>query len=81
AFSGKSKEAISNYLNQLMESKIQIEAIEQDDELYQFTIQSENESVLRNKILDTFRANGLELHSIHKKEVTLEQIFLSNIRN
>lgn len=81
AFSGKSKEEISNYLNQLMESKIQIESIEQDSELYQFTIQSENESVLRNKILDTFRSNGLELHSIHKKEVTLEQIFLSNIRN
>ncbi len=78
---GKSKEEILNYLNQLIESKIQIESIEPEGEKFQFTIQSENETTLRNKILDTFRSQGLELYSIHKKEVTLEQIFLSNIRN
>lgn len=78
---GKSKEEIEHYLHQLLESGVQIENSEKEGSGFQFSIRSENESVLRNKILDSFRAHGLELYSLHKKEVTLEQIFLSNIRN
>ncbi len=78
---GKSKEEIMSYLNQLLESKVEIETVEQDGNIYHFSLRSENETILRNRILDTFRTHGLELYSLHKKEVTLEQIFLSNVRN
>jgi ABC-2 type transport system ATP-binding protein len=78
--SGKSKEELEGYFLSLMDG-VSIESVEKEGDALQFVLQSENESILRNKILDSFRSKGLELLSIGKKELTLEQIFLKNIRN
>jgi ABC-2 type transport system ATP-binding protein len=78
SFKGKEKPEIEKYLMGLSE-KVEIQESFGDSKWSQFVVKSDNEEILRNKLLDTFRSQGLELLSLNKKEITLEQIFLRNI--
>ncbi len=75
---GKSKEAISTYLKSL-DSKLEIKSAEEDSMGFTFTLRSSSEKEFRNKLIETINKEGLMLNTLKRQEVTLEQMFLTNM--
>lgn len=78
SFRGKDRSEIETYLQKLIEN-VEIQETSGNEKISQFVLRSNDVDTLRNRILDTFRAEGIELLSLTNKEITLEQIFLKNI--
>jgi len=46
---------------------------------FTFTLKSSSEKEFRNKLIETIKKEGLMLNTLKRQEVTLEQMFLTNM--
>ncbi len=75
---GSTKENITTYLKSLDKS-IEIKNAEEDTIGITFTLKTSNERELKDKLFESFKKNNLTINTIKRQEVTLEQMFLTNL--
>ena len=75
---GNSKDNIISYLKSL-DQTLEIKNAEEDTIGITFTLKTNNERELKDKLFETFKKNNLSINTIKRQEVTLEQMFLTNL--
>ncbi len=75
---GNSKDNIISYLKSL-DQTLEIKNAEEDTIGITFTLKTNNEREFKDKLFETFKKNNLSINTIKRQEVTLEQMFLTNL--
>lgn len=80
SISGKTKQEAENFLKSI-DSSAKILSNLESDSRFQFLISTENQKVYKEKFLSLILNSGFELESIHRNDLTLEQFFVSRVKN
>lgn len=80
SLSGKSKEISENFLKGI-DGSAKIEFISGTEEKFLFQIKTDDQKKFKDKFLGSILSSGMELESIQRKDLTLEQFFVNRIKN
>ncbi len=80
SLSGKPKEISENFLKSI-DASAKIEFISESGDKFLFQIKTEDQKKFKDKFLGSILSSGLELESIQRKDLTLEQFFVNRMKN
>ena len=75
---GKSKENLITYLKSL-DGDLEIKSIQDEPLGVSFILKPKDERFFKNRLLENLGKEGITLNTLKRQEVTLEQMFLTNI--
>ena len=77
--SGKTKEELENFLRSNLDSEDKLQFVSGSSEEQIFLVNTKNAKPFKEKLFGSAIASGIQIESIRKQEVSLEQIFLEKI--
>lgn len=79
SLSGKTKEDLTSFIQSLLNGSDTFSVLQSSSEESTFVIQSQDTKSFKERLFQVATQNGIQIESIKKQEVSLEQIFMEKI--